>query len=174
MNTTTRFALMIAASLASGALLAQSGIRESIFGPTDAVKKQADEVNAKMLGPESYAEGIELYVSASERMEKGRDLDRVRSDIGEAKTHFERSIEATNLAKLTFADALVAREAAQKVEAATYAPREWGRAEESFVAAAAVLEGGDLRRAGDDGVDVVKRYRDAEAKALTGKARAGK
>ena len=173
MRITIQLGFLIASFLVSGLLHAQSqqAIRDQIFGETDAVKKQADDLNASMLAPESYAAGRELYVSASDTMAKGRDLDSVREDLAEAKTYFERSVEASKLAHTTFTTALAARAAAEKAEAKTYAERDWLRAEESLTASAEILEGGNLNKAMSDSKDAEERYRQAETNAIAGKAR---
>jgi hypothetical protein len=163
---------LIASLLLCGVAIGQSqqAIRDQIFGETDAVKKQADDLNAKILAPAAYAEGLELYTSAGDTLAEGRDLERVREEVEEAKGFFARSVEASNLAQLTFANALTARAAAQTAEAEKYAAREWTRAEESLVEAAATLEGGNLKKAGDEAIDAEQEYRETEAMAISAKA----
>jgi hypothetical protein len=172
MSMAKRCTFLIASLLLSGMAIAQSqqGIRDQIFGETDVVKKQADELNAKMLAPEAYAEGLELYNSAGETLAKGKDLERVRRDVGEAKGHFARSVEAAKLAHVTFANALSARAGAQKVEADRLVAKDWNRAEQSLLAAAETLESGNLKKAGDSAIDAEKAYRAVEAKAIHAKA----
>ena len=116
LSTAKRVTFLIASLLLSGVAMAQSQqqIRDQFFGETDAVKKQADELNAKILAPAAYAEGLELYISAGDTLAKGKDLESVREDLEEAKGFFARSVEAAKLAQLTFANALTARAAAQK------------------------------------------------------------
>lgn len=162
--------------LFAGPLTAQSqqSIRTQVFGETDEVKRQADDLNAKLLAPESYEAAMELYVDASDAMERGRDLERVREDLAEAKGYFERSIEAAKLAQTTFAAVLTARDAAERAESSRYAARDWNRAEEAFVAAAATLEGGNLNRAMRAATDVETRYRETEGKALAAKTRSSR
>jgi len=175
MSTTKQFTFLIASLLLCGAAIAQSqqDIRNQFFGETDAVKKQADELNAKILAPAGYAEGLELYASAGETLAKGKDLESVREDLEEAKGFFARSVEAAKLAQITFANALTARAAAQTAEAEKYAEKDWTRAEQSLAAAAATLEGGNLKRAGDDAIDAEKAYRETEARAISAKASGG-
>lgn len=172
----TRSITLLLSLLASGALFAQSqqAIRDQIFGETDVVKKQAEDLNAKMLAPESYAEGLEVYLSAVDTMEKGRDLERVREELAEAKGYFQRAVEASQLAGTTFAVALAARTAAEKAESARYAERDWRRAEEALMAAAATLEDGNLNKATREAADALERYRETESKAIAGKARAAR
>jgi hypothetical protein len=105
-------------------------------------------------------------------MEKGRDLDSVRADLAEAKGFFQRAVDASQLARTTFTGAIGARTAAEKAEAAQYAERDWERAEEALMGAARTLEGGNLNKAAKEAGDAQGRYREAETKAIAGKARA--
>ncbi len=170
----TRSITVLFSLLASGALFAQSqqAIRDQIFGETDVVKKQADDLDAKVLAPESYAEGMKVYMAAVDTMEKGKDLDRVREELAEAKGFFTKSVDASQLARTTFSVALSARAAAEKAESAKYAAKDWERAEEALAGAAATLEGGNLNKATKEAGDALERYRETETKAIAGKARA--
>jgi hypothetical protein len=172
----TRYITLALSLVASGALFAQSqqAIHDQIFGETDAVKKQAEDLNSKVLAPKSFADGMEVYLEAVDTMEKGKDLGRVRENLAEAKGHFQHAIEASNLARTTFTQALAARAAAEKAESAQYAAKDWQRAEQALTAAAATLEGGNLNKATKDGTAAVERYRATETKAIAAKARASK
>jgi hypothetical protein len=162
--------------LVSGALFAQSqqAIRDQIFGETDAVKKQAEDLNAKVLAPGSYAEGMEVYLEAVDTMEKGKDLGRVREELAEAKGHFQHAVDASQLARTTFTQALAARAAAEKAESAQYAAKDWQRAEQALMGAAAILEDGNLNKATKEANGAEERYRETETKAVAAKARAAK
>jgi OmpA-OmpF porin, OOP family len=170
----TRFITLLLSVLASGALFAQSQqqIRDQIFGETDAVKKQAEDLKANVLAPESYKEAMDLYMSAVDTMEKGKDLDSVREDLAEAKGLFQRAVDRSQLARTTFTGAIGARTAAEKAEAAQYAARDWERAEQALMGAARTLEGGNLNKAAKEAGDAQSRYVEAETKAIAGKARA--
>ena len=142
----TKYITLLLSVVASGALFAQSqqAIRDQIFGETDAVKKQAEDLNAKVLAPKSYAEGMEIYLEAVDTMEKGKDLQRVREELAEAKGHFQHAVEASNLARTTFTQAIAARAAAEKAESAQYAAKDWQRAEQALTAVGAGVAGGNL------------------------------
>jgi len=50
----------------------------SVRVPTDeqlALKKEADAVNAKVLGPTAYEEAMKLYKGAGDTLEKGKDIN---------------------------------------------------------------------------------------------------
>jgi hypothetical protein len=115
---------------------------------------------------------MEHYMSAVDTMEKGRDMNKVREELGEAKGLFETSIQASQLARTTFTDALAARAAAEKAEAAKYAERDWQRADEALMSAARTLEDGNLNKAIKEAADAQESYRETETKAIAGKARA--
>jgi hypothetical protein len=170
----TRSIALLLSLVVSGALFAQSQqqIRDQLFGETDAVKKQAEDLNAKVLAPESYGDAMEAYLSAVDTMEKGRDMNKVREELAEAKGLFQKSVEASQLARTSFTDAIAARAAAEKAESAKYAQRDWQRAEEALMAAAATLEGGNLNKATKEAADAQTRYRETETKAIAAKARA--
>ena len=115
---------------------------------------------------------MELYLEAGDRVQEGRDIDRAREELDEAQVLFLASIEATELAQLAFEDALEARAAAGRANAATMAEREWSRAEEDLIDAARRLEDGNMSRAQDIAADAEERYREAEAEAINNQAKA--
>ena len=172
----TKFITVVLSLVASTALYAQSpsAVRDQIFGETDAVKKQAEDLHAKILAPEAYADGMKVYLEAVDTMEKGKDLDRVREELAEAKGFFTRSVDASKLAQTTFTQALAARSAAEKAESGKYAAKDWARAEEALTGAATTLESGNLNKATKEGKDAEERYRATETKAIAAKARAAK
>jgi hypothetical protein len=172
----TKLITVLLSLVASSALYAQSptAVRDQLFGETDAVKKQAEELHAQILAPAAYAEGMEVYLEAVDTMEKGKDLGRVREELAEAKGHFQHSVDASKLAQTTFTPALAARSSAEKAETAKYAAKDWQRAEAAMKDAAATLEGGNLNKATKAGKDAEEAYHAAETKAIAAKARAAK
>jgi hypothetical protein len=175
MRMSVRLTVALGGLLVCGAAAAQShqAVRDQLFADTDAAKHAADERDARTLAPLSYAAGMKHYVEATETLEKGRDIDDVRGELVLAKEQFERASEAATLAEVTFANALEAREPAQRAEAPRYAERDWKRAEAAFQSVAEQLEGGNLKKATADAVDVAQHYRVIEARAISAKARAG-
>jgi len=170
-----RFVVLTVSLFFAGFAVAQNqqAVRDQLFGEVDASKQAAEAVHAPVLGPTAYAEAMKLYASAGDELEKGKDLDRVREEVGEAKGLFDRATEAAKLAQVTFADALTARAAAEKAEAAKYAERDWQRVEAVLREAATELEGGNMNRATKTATDAVEDYRKVEAKAINARAKAG-
>lgn len=168
-----RFVLVTLSLAFSGLVFAQSqAVRDQLFGPTDALKKGADAVNAKVLGPESYGKAMALYKDAGDTLEKGKDINSVKEDLSKADGLFQKSTEAAKLAQVTFADTLTARTAAEKAEAAKYAAKDWGKGDSTLKEAAEQLEEGNLNKAQKTVEDATKYYKSAESKAVNEKAKA--
>jgi len=158
----------------SGAAAAQSGqaIRDQLFGPTDALKKSADAVHAKMLGPQAYEQAMELYKDAGDTLAKGKDINSVKEDLTKANGLFQKSTDAAKLAQVTFADTIAARTAAEKAESAKYATKDWNKGEATLKDAAEQLEEGNLNKAQKTVDSATKYYKSAETKAVNEKAKA--
>lgn len=171
-----RIALVALSFVLSTAVFAQSqqAIRDQLFGPTDALKKEADAVHAKLLGPHSYAEAMELYKDAGDTVEKGKDINSAKEDLSKADGLFKKSTEAAKLAQVTFATALTARSHAETAEAAKYAAKDWGKAEDKLKDAAETLEDGNLNKANKIAQDATEAYKSTESKAINAKAKAAK
>jgi hypothetical protein len=162
--------------LVAGAAAAQNqqAIRDQLFGAVDASKNAADAVHANLLAPGAYADALELYTNAGDELAKGKDMDKVREGTAEAKTLFDKATDAAKLAQVTFADALTARAAAEKAEAAKYEKKDWADAEEKLLQAATQLEGGNMNRAKDTAQDALEDYREVEADSINARAKAAK
>jgi len=171
---TKRISLLALALVVSSGVLAQSqqAVRDQLFGPTDALKKEADAVHAKLLGPHSYAEAMELYKDAGDTLEKGKDLNSAKEDLAKADGLFKKSTDAAKLAQVTFATTLTARQHAEAAEAAKYAAKDWGKAEDKLKDAAETLEDGNLNKANKTAEEAAKAYKSTESKAINAKAKA--
>jgi hypothetical protein len=166
---------VLALSLAfCGGAFAQSGaaVREQLFGPTDALKKAADAVHAKTLGPDAYEQAMELYKDAGDTLAKGKDINTVKEDLTKASALFQKSTESAKLAQVTFADTITARTSAEKAESAKYAAKEWNKGEATLQDAAQQLEEGNLNKAQKTVDGAKKYYAAAETKAVNEKAKA--
>jgi hypothetical protein len=143
-----------------------------MFGPTDALKRSADAVNAKLLAPDAYGKAMEVYKEAGDTLAKGKDMNSVKEDLSKADGLFKKSTDAAKLAQVTFADTLTARAAAERAEAAKYAAKDWGKGESVLTDAAEVLEEGNLNKAQKTVEDATKYYKSAEVTAVNEKAKA--
>ena len=141
-------------------------LRQSLFNEADQVLKQANEANAQLLSPDNYDEGIKLYQSAAKDLRDGENLEDIREQLEEAISYFNRAIEATKLAEVTFTNVLAARNDAIDAEAPQFSTEKWNDAEEEFKGAAEELEGGDVNDAQKEAAKAEKLYREAEITAI--------
>jgi OOP family OmpA-OmpF porin len=161
---------LLSAGLMSVALtpdpLAAQEIRETLFRTADQARAAAEAARAGLLAPEAWNEAMELYRRAEQDLERGRDLNDIRGRLERATQYFRQATEATELARVTFANTLAAREDAVNAEAATFAPEPWRDAEERFEDAARELEDGDVNGARRESDRALQGYREAELAAI--------
>lgn len=137
-----------------------------LFKDTEEVLKKANEVQANILAPKAYAEASRHFNDAKKKLAKGQKLDKIKKYLAEAKENYQKAIDASELAVVTFQDALLARNNAVKAEANEFAPDEWARASEEFAAAAERLESGYVKGAQKQSKKAKTLFEDAELAAV--------
>ena len=115
-------AIFIIGSLLMGA--AQAELQSTGFKDTDALLEKANELNAEVLAPKSYASADKYYQAARKYRESGRS-DTSRKQLVKANTALRNAVEAAQVAQLVFTDALQARERAITADAAQFEPALW-------------------------------------------------
>lgn len=141
-------------------------LRESLFNEADQILQKANEANAKLLSPDNYEEGMKLYQNAAKDLRDGDNIEDIREKLEECIEYFNKAIEATKLAEVTFTNVLAARSDAIDAQAPQYASEIWEDAEEEFKGAALELEGGDVRDAQEEASQAERLYREAELTAI--------
>ena len=141
-------------------------IRSSLFAEPDQAMQESLAQRADVLVPKSFGEAMKHYRKAEEDLERGRNLDGIRKELTEATAYFRRALEGTELAKVTLATAIVARDNAVSADASRFAAELWGGAERKFREAAERLEGGDVKSAQRRGAEAETLFRDAELEAI--------
>jgi outer membrane protein OmpA-like peptidoglycan-associated protein len=141
-------------------------LRTTLFADADALIVQAKEVRADVLSPKSWGKAMERYTAAERKLADGKNLEDIRKDLELASGHFRDAIKATDLAKVTLASYLKARDDAAKVDAARNDPQLWERAELKFSEAGRKLEEGNVNDARKRGAEAESLYRDAELAAI--------
>src|SRR5210317_699584 len=159
---------MILGVLALGAAsaLAQNELRSTFFKDADAARAAADAVDAEWLAPRSYERGMREYEDAEQALERGRNIEYVRSNAAEAANHFTDAAKAAQLARTALAQALKSRQDAANAEAPKLSPDLWEDAQNKFADAIRYLEGGNLKSAKRREVEATSLYRDAELVAI--------
>jgi outer membrane protein OmpA-like peptidoglycan-associated protein len=161
-----RLILLCGLTLGAFTALAQNEIRSTFFKEADAAKAAADALEAEWLAPRSYQRAMKEYRDAEVALERGRNIDYVRSNAAEATNHFKTATEAAGLARTALAQALKSRQDAANAEAPKLAPELWEKAQRKFAEAIRYLESGNLKNAKRGEVESTTLYRDAELVAI--------
>jgi OmpA-OmpF porin, OOP family len=145
---------------------AQNDLRNTLFVQADAALEAARAADAQLLAPATFARAEEMYRTAEDDLARGRNIERIRSGLGEAERLFAAATEAAEIANVTLASLIKTRDDAQSANAVTFAAELWTEAEETFNSAAQRLESGDIRGARSRGEEAETLYRDAELTAI--------
>ncbi|MBT8107942.1 MAG: OmpA family protein [Gammaproteobacteria bacterium] len=162
-----RWVLIAALLLASAGAIAQNNeLRKTFFREADAAKAAADAANANLLAPRSYSRGMDEYRDAEMALERGRNIETVRSNAGDAAGHFKTATTAAELASTALAQVMKSRQDAANARAPELAPEIWAEAQRKFGDAIRLLERGDLKGSKRRDVEATSLYRDAELVAI--------
>lgn len=157
--------LAVVTCLLAGAVAAQE-LRTTLFSEIDALEVQARAARADVLAPKSWGKAMERYNSAEKNLAAGRNLEDIRKELAQATGYFRDAIKATDLARITLASGLKARDDAVKAEAPKSATALWLPAEAKFAEAGRKLEEGDVNDARKKSGEAERLYRDAELAAI--------
>lgn len=161
-----KFFILSAALFAFGNSGAQDELRNTFFKDADAAKGQADAEEAKLYAPKSYESGLREYTAADNGLTRGRNIEYVRKNAGDATRHFKTAAEAASLAKTALAQAIKSRQDGANAKAPDLSPELWKQAQQEFVRAIQLLERGDLKNAKRREIEATSLYREAELVAI--------
>lgn len=153
-------------SMLNNSVVQAQDIRNSLFSDADKALNQANAADAMLLAPDNFSEAMELYNEANRDLQRGKNLEDIREKLAESVNYFNKAIEATKLANVTFTNVLSAREDAIAAKAFEFSPEKWKDAEDEFKGAAQELEDGDARDAKEEAARAEEMYRDAELTAI--------
>ena len=159
-------ALTAILALAAGTATAQDELRKTFFKEADAAKAAADAANAELLAPRSYERGMEEYEDAEYALERGRNIEVVRSNAADAANYFRTATTAAELAATALAQVMKSRQDAANARAPQLEPEIWQQAQRKFGDAIRLLERGDLKGAKRREIEATSLYRDAELVAI--------
>ncbi|HEX5045891.1 MAG TPA: OmpA family protein [Gammaproteobacteria bacterium] len=145
---------------------AQQDLRSTLFAEADRAREAARAANAELLAPDAFARGNQSYTGAEADLERGRNIERIRSALAASSTAFKEAAQAAEIANVTLASVIKTRDDANKANAATFAAQQWNDAGAGFTAAARRLESGDIRGARSRADEAEKLFRDAELTAI--------
>jgi len=149
----------------AGILSAQE-MRKTLFEEVDKLKANAEEVNAQLMAPNNYEEGVENYKDAETGLKDGDDLDDIRELIEKATENFRKAYNKAKLASEALADMIKARSDAEEVGSALASPDEWESGVEYFRNAAEEFEDGDTQDAQSTAKEAENYFRAAELNAI--------
>jgi len=161
-----RLVILSVALLAAGSGFAQDELRNTFFRDADAAKASADSVNAKLYAPKSYGSGMKEYNDAESLLQRGRNIEHVRSNAADAVRYFTKATQAAELAHTALAQAIKSRQDGANALAPKLSPELWSDAQKKFRRAIELLERGDLKNAKRRENEAINLYREAELVAI--------
>jgi len=161
-----RVVLIATLLLGVGAANAQNELRETFFKEADAAKAAAEAANAALLAPRSYQRGMDEYKDADFALERGRNIETVRSNAAGATRYFKTATTAAQLASTALAQVMKSRQDAANARAPELSSEIWQEAQRKFGDAIRMLERGDLKGAKRRDIEATSLYRDAELFAI--------
>ncbi len=150
----------------AGQVTAQEPLRDTFLGGADAALAEADEVDAELLAPRSYADGMKDFRAAEDGLQRGRNIEYVRDKAASATAHFQQAAKAARLAHTVLGQVMKSRQDAANALAPKLAPELWNKAQREFGAAIRELERGDLKDAQRKNIEATALYREAELVAI--------
>jgi len=150
----------------SSAFAGDEKVKALMFHEADSIIAVSNEVQADLLAPKSTKKAMELYSEASSDYDKGKDLNGIKKKLKETAKYLGKSIDAVDMANVTFKDVLTLRTNALRSEAQNNARDSWQKAERKFEEAAIQLEEGDVNDARKKADEAGNIYRQAELAAI--------
>ena len=158
--------LLVALLFATTAVNAQDELRNTFFKDADVAKAAAEAADANLFAPRSFERGMKEYRDAEVALERGRNIETVRSNAAQATGYFRTATQSAELAKTALSQVLKSRQDAANARAPELAPEIWQDAQKEFGDAIRLLERGDLKGAKRQDIEATSLYRDAELVAI--------
>ncbi len=162
----TRCVLTAVLLLITGSTMAQDELRDTFFKEADAAKAAAEAANASLLAPRSWERGMKEFRDAETALERGRNIEFVRTNVADAARYFKTATTAAELASTALAQVMKSRQDAANARAPELSPDIWTEAQRKFGDAIRLLERGDLKGAKRREIEATSLYRDAELVAI--------
>jgi outer membrane protein OmpA-like peptidoglycan-associated protein len=141
-------------------------LHQQIFGKTQEKLNQAKAAQGDVLSPDVFGRALKRFGEAQEDLKRGRGLPDIDKKLREVEADLDQVMQTTKVAKVAFASALQAREAALKANAPQYAAEIYAVGDRFFKEAMRKSEGGDLNAAKRRADEAESNFRDAELQAI--------
>jgi outer membrane protein OmpA-like peptidoglycan-associated protein len=152
--------------LAAGQGYAQDELRNTFFKEADAAKAAADSADAKLLAPRAYERGMKEYSDAELALQRGRNIETVRSNAADATRYLSDAADKARLARTALAQVMKSRQDAANARAPDLSQDLWTQAQRKFAEAIRLMERGDLKNAKRRDIEATTLYREAELVAI--------
>ena len=165
----THFVKLVVAGLvllAAGQGYAQNELRNTFFKEADAAKAAADTADAKLLAPRTYERGMKEYSDAELSLQRGRNIEIVRSNASDATRYLKEAADKARLARTALAQVMKSRQDAANARAPDLSQDLWMQAQRKFAEAIRLMERGDLKNAKRRDIEATTLYREAELVAI--------
>ena len=163
---TTILSLMAFLLLAQTPVSAQNELRDTLFRDADAARAAAEAADAELLAPRNFERGMREYRDAEALLERGSNIESVRSNAADATSYFTAATEAAEVAATALAQVMKSRQDAANARAPELAPETWTEAQRKFGDAIRLLERGDLKGSKRRDIEATSLYREAELAAI--------
>ncbi|MCF8227981.1 MAG: OmpA family protein [Bacteroidales bacterium] len=140
--------------------------KSALFVKADKARLYAQQMQADILVPLTYNEGVDSYKDAEKSFNKDKDVAKVEASLVEAVNYFKQAVDLSASSRIVFANTLDARADALSAGANAYAKELWKGAEQSFYEAAKELENGDKDDAYKYSKEAMEIYRKAELASI--------
>ena len=152
--------------LAAGQGYAQNELRNTFFKEADAAKAEAEAADAKLLAPRTFERGMKEYGDAEVALQRGRNIEIVRSNASDAARYLKEAAAKARLATTALAQVMKSRQDAANARAPDLSQDLWAQAQRKFGEAIRLLERGDLKNAKRRDIEATTLYREAELVAI--------
>ena len=138
----TRFPFLVLLILLCGGVAAQDSLRASLLDEAREALVAANKAQAPILAPNSYETGAGHFQRAEELIDRGGNLDRIRTEANKALAQWRAALAAADKARALMSNAVQARDDARAAGAQKAAGDAWEDAADLLRDAALRLERG--------------------------------
>lgn len=146
--------------------MAQETVYNQYFSLSNQLLDKARQLKANVYSPKNFEQAMKYYNDAQSVFKKSGSLQEIQQNTDKAEAYLKKSLEFSDLARLTFASPIEARNQASSALASKYSPETWSKAEKIFKGAMEEMEDNDLQGAKDEANEAEKVYRKAELEAI--------
>ena len=140
--------------------------RDPLFASLSAAIQQARQNQVDALSPRNFQAAAEALQTATRDAEKGRNPDRIKTQLNAGLAAIEKAKASATAARETLRVAVTTRNDALNASAPKFAPEQWQKADERFRDATTALERNDVEGAQRRAAEADVLLRDVELVAI--------